>query len=204
MAFHFNKAAVVEGGSVRVLPALVSSILVLTATPVMAQQFALAPGRSDCAMDEPDSLQISWNSPCEEGDWLLEPGVGCRMWDWHPDKQDKVTWSGACRSGLKEGKGVAQWTEHRQPIDRFEGTYRNGRREGVGRYSWNRADRFEGTYADDLPNGFGTVTLAGTTLSGEWRNGCLKVGDKTVAVGASLESCDHQAEYTTETAQLPN
>lgn len=126
------------------------------------------------------------------------------MWDWHPDKQDKATWSGVCRSGLKEGKGVTQWTEHGQPIDLFEGTYRNGRREGAGRYSWNQADRFEGSYADGLPNGFGTVTVNGAALSGEWRNGCLKVHDKVVAIGVSLASCELEPEYTTETAQLPN
>lgn len=197
-------ADAVGGGTVRVLPALVSSVLVLTVIPVMAQQIALAPGKPDCATDEPDSLQISWNAPCDEGDWLLEPGVGCRMWDWHPDRQDKATWSGACRSGLKDGKGVMRWTEHGQPIDLFQGTYRNGRREGAGRYSWNQADRFDGSYADGLPNGFGTVVVNGTALSGQWRNGCLKVRDKAVAIGVSLASCDREPDYTLETAQLPN
>ena len=169
-----------------------------------AQQIALAPGTFDCDTDEPDSVQVSWNSPCEEGTWLLEPGVGCRMWDWHPDKQDKVTWTGTCRSALKEGNGVLQWTEHGQPIDRFEGIYRNGRRDGAGHYAWNQSDRFDGTYANDLPNGFGTVTVNGTTMSGEWRNGCLKVGDKTVAIGVSLTSCGLHPEYVTETAELPD
>lgn len=174
----------------------------LTALPVLAQPIGLAPGKVDCAIDEPDSVQISWDSPCEQGNWLLEPGVGCRMWDWHPDKQDKATWSGACRSSLKEGEGVVQWTEHGQPIDRFEGTYRNGRREGAGRYVWNATDRFEGTYTNDLPNGFGTVALAGTTLSGEWRNGCLQVDDKVVAIGVSRASCQSEPEYTAEAASL--
>ena len=188
----------------RIVPALFTSALTLAVLPVMAQQVALAPATSYCAPNEPDPVQISWNAPCEEGTWLLEPGVGCRMWDWHPDRQDKVTWSGACHSEQKEGKGVVQWTEHGQPIDRFEGTFRNGRREGHGRYSWNENDRFEGSYAADLPNGPGTVTLAGTTLSGQWRNGCLKVGDKTVAVGVTLASCDQEPDYTAETASLPN
>ena len=190
----------------RILPVLVSSALMLTVLPVVAQQIALAPGKSDCATDEPDTVQISWDAPCEEGNWLLEPGVGCRMWDWHPDKQDKASWSGSCRASLKEGKGVSQWTEHGQPIDRFEGTYRNGRREGVGSYAWNATDRFEGSYANDVPNGYGTVTLAGTTMSGEWRNGCLTMGDKVVAIGVSRASCeqapDQSPEHSVETAIL--
>lgn len=190
----------------RILPVLVSAALMLTVLPVVAQQIALAPGKADCAIDEPDQVQISWEQPCEEGNWLLEPGVGCRMWDWHPDKQDKVSWSGSCRASLKEGKGISQWTEHGLPIDRFEGTYRNGRREGLGRYSWSTTDRFEGTYANGVPHGYGSVTLAGTTLSGEWRNGCLTVGDKVVAIGVSRASCgqspEHTPEYTAETANL--
>jgi hypothetical protein len=44
----------------------------------------------------------------------------------------------------------------------------------------------------------------GTTLSGEWRNGCLRIGDKAVAIGVSLESCAMEPDYTTLTAELPD
>lgn len=184
------------------LSAIVSSILLLTVPSAVAQQVALVPGKSDCGTAEPDPVQLSWNAPCEQGGWLLEPGVGCRMWDWHPDDHDRATWTGPCRSTSKEGHGVVQWTEHGQPVDRFEGTYRNGRREGPGRYVWNESSRFDGSYRRDLPNGFGTVTVNGTTLSGEWRDGCLEVGDKAVAIGVSLASCALEPEYTIETAEL--
>ena len=186
----------------RILPFLVSSALMLTVLPVVAQQLALIPGKSDCGGDEPDSVEISWDTPCETGNWLYEPGVGCRMADWHPDKQDKASWSGSCRAALKEGTGVVQWTEHSEPIDRFEGTYRLGRREGAGRYVWSDTDRFEGGYSNDLANGFGTVTISGTTLSGQWRNGRLRVDDKLVAIGVSKDSCVQEPEVLAETASL--
>ena len=186
----------------RILPVLVCSALMVTGLPAVAQQLALAPGQSDCGRDEPDSVQISWDTPCETGNWLYEPGVGCRMADWHPDKADKATWSGTCHAALKEGTGVVQWTEHSEPIDRFEGTYRHGRREGEGRYVWNDTDRFEGRYSNDLANGFGTVTISGTTLSGQWRNGCLRVDDKLVAIGVSTDSCLQEPEVLAETASL--
>ena len=164
----------------RAFPAFVSSALILTVLPVLAQQMALAPGPFDCGTDEPDSIEISWDAPCEAGSWIFEPGVGCRMADWHPDPQDRVSWSGSCRAALREGAGVAQWTEHREPIDRFEGTY-----------------------ANDLPNGFGTVTISGISLSGEWRDGCLKSGDRSVAIGVPRADCEEAPEYVGETAHLP-
>jgi hypothetical protein len=65
-----------------------------------------------------------------QGDWLFDTQTGCRMWDWHPEPEDKPVWSGACRAGQPNGPGEAQWTEHGRPIDRFVGTYRDGKREG--------------------------------------------------------------------------
>src|ERR1700744_2290980 len=87
---------------------------------VAAEELAMAQG-PECPSYEPDSLQISWTKPCEEGDWLLDTQKGCRMWDWHPDTHDQAAWSGACPGGSKEGKGTVQWFEHGQAIDRFEG-----------------------------------------------------------------------------------
>ena len=76
-----------------------------------------------CPVDEPDSVQISWDTPCLQGTWLLDTELGCRMWDWHHAPEDTATWSGTCRAGAKVGRGSVQWFEHGRPIDRFEGTY---------------------------------------------------------------------------------
>ena len=168
---------------------LVLLIAAVHSAAASGQQLALAPGTLDCPFDEPDSVQISWVAPCEDGNWLLDTETGCRMWDWHPDLHDRAVWNGACRQGLKEGQGVVQWTEHGQLIDRFEGTYRGGRREGFGRYQWNATDRFEGHYLNGLPHGLGTAQLAGETFAGDWQNGCLKKGERVVAIGVPRRSC---------------
>src|SRR5262249_51022521 len=138
-----------RGGVMRVSSYM--AVLLIAALPAaaLAQQVALA--EPECPSIEPDSVQISWLAPCEEGNWLLDTQAGCRMGDWHPDKHDRAVWSGACRAGLKEGRGVVQWFEHGQPIDRFEGTYRQGKREGFGHYDWNENDTFEGHYSADRP-----------------------------------------------------
>src|ERR1700750_2581818 len=78
------------------------------------QQMVAAMEKPDCPTVEPDSVQISWIQPCEEGNWLLDTETGCRMWDWHPDPRDHASWSGSCPRGLKDGHGVVQWSEHGQ------------------------------------------------------------------------------------------
>jgi hypothetical protein len=151
---------------------------------------------AECALVEPASVQISWDAPCTEDNWLYEPTVGCRMWDWHPGPSDIVTWTGQCQAGLMVGRGVLQWSEHGQLIDRFEGAYVAGKRQGQGRYRWNEDNWFIGSYSDDVPEGPGTAQIAGYTFTGPWQGGCLTQGAKTVAIGVPLKSCPtsvHQA-----------
>jgi hypothetical protein len=161
----------------------------LAGPTVSAQQVAATAVQPDCLSEEPDSLQISWTQPCDDGNWLLDTRAGCRMWDWHPDPKDRAVWSGACPRGKKEGRGVVQWTEHGIAVDRFEGTFRDGKREGFGRYVWTPEASFEGQYANDVPNGSGTATLLGESFSGTWKNGCFSKGNKVVAIGVERSSC---------------
>ena len=174
-------------GRLRVI--FISAVLLAGTSALAQQQLALGQPAAPCTNEEPDSVQISWTAPCDGDGWLFDTEVGCRMPDWHPEPDDKVTWTGSCRDGLKHGKGVVQWSEHGQTIDRFEGSYRFGRREGPGRYVWNAAHRFEGNYADDVPDGYGTLHLGDQTMSGHWHNGCLAVGGRVVAIGVPRTSC---------------
>src|SRR5215216_5235688 len=127
----------------RLFPLLCS--FVLLAGPACGQQLALTPAaKPECPPTEPDSLQISWTAPCDKGDWLSDTQTGCRMWDWHPEPEDKAVWNGACR---------------------------DGKREGPGHYRWNDSVSFEGSYANDVPQGQGTLRLDDVVLSGEWNKG---------------------------------
>ena len=161
----------------------------LAGATVSGQQIAAASMQPDCPFEEPDSLQISWTQPCDEGTWLLDTKAGCRMWDWHPDPKDRAVWNGMCPGGKKEGRGVVQWSEHGQAVDRFEGTFRNGKREGFGRYVWTPEASFEGQYANDVPHGFGTAMLLGESFSGTWKNGCFSKDSRVVAIGVERASC---------------
>lgn len=173
----------------RRLTVTVASALLWVAGPLCAQQTALKHLEKACPPGEPDSLQISWTEPCDSGKWLFDTEAGCRMWDWHPEPGDTVTWDGACKGRLPDGPGNAQWTEHGRPVDRFTGSYRNGKREGEGHYVWNDAVRFDGRYANDLPHGYGVVQIEGKTLAGDWKAGCLRVDGKVAAIGVPRARC---------------
>lgn len=188
MAISHEHFGVARGkGPHTAVRAAVACILFLLA-PALALG-AAATGAQPCGVAEPDSLAISWTSPCEDGSWLLDPGGGCRIWDWRPDADDTAIWSGACVSGRKEGRGVVQWYEHGRPIDRFEGVYRQGKREGIGRYDWPAGQSYRGAYVADLPDGPGTMTIDGASFAGTWRRGCLADGDKRIAIGVPLATC---------------
>jgi hypothetical protein len=177
---------------VRDAAAIVLSAVVATNGPANAEPATALPSSSDCAVDAPDAVQISWDAPCRTGTWLMDTELGCRLWDWHPAPDDRATWSGACAAGVKSGPGVVQWYEHGQPIDRFEGTFVAGRREGYGRYVWNESDWFLGFYKDDLPDGPGTAVIAGEALYGMWHRGCFMRNGKVVAINVNRASCDSQ------------
>jgi len=178
------------GRTVRAAVRTVATCGLFLLMPALALALAAADVRAEpCDVEEPDSLQISWTGPCQDGSWELDPQTGCRLWDWHPDPEDTATWSGACLSGRKEGRGVAQWYEHGRPIDRFEGVFRRGKREGFGRYDWPAGQRYQGSYEADLPNGQGTLTIDGASFAGTWRHGCLAHGDKRIAIGVPLSTC---------------
>ena len=161
--------------------ALIAVALSLLALPALAQD--------ECDPGDPDTLQISWTAPCEDGAWLLDTVLGRRMWDWHPAPEDTVTWSGSCHRGSKEGKGILQWFEHGRKIDRFEGTYRNNQRVGPGSYRWTDRDSFEGTYSAGLPQGPGTIYISGLPYSGAWKRGCLETEGKVIAINTPITSC---------------
>lgn len=160
----------------------------LTLAPALASAAAEIRAQS-CGAREPDSLEINWTAPCRDGSWELDARGACRLWNWRPDPEDAVTWTGACLSSRLEGRGTVQWYEHGRPIDRFEGVFRHGKRENFGRYDWPAGQSYQGIYVGDLPDGEGVATIGGVSYQGIWRRGCLTHGDRRIAVGVPLSAC---------------
>src|SRR5262245_14993344 len=103
-----------------VIMAMLRGVRLATGTAVACSVFASAPAvataepAKPCEVLEPDSLEISWTAPCDEGRWLLDPQSGCRMWDWHPAPEDTSTWTGACSPAPWRGpRRPAAWPRRR-------------------------------------------------------------------------------------------
>ncbi|GBF87927.1 MORN repeat-containing protein [Raphidocelis subcapitata] len=110
-----------------------------------------------------------------EGDWRdgLRHGQGT-LWVRGPDGRFSVRYGGDWADDLPGGQGVF----FDGSGNSYEGGWRAGRREGLGRavYSGRPGDGFggdvyEGMWSGDLRNGHGTMTFAnGDEYVGEWRD----------------------------------
>ena len=166
-------------------------LLALVASALLANGRASAgePGLTACLPDEPDSVQISWDSPCQDGTWLMDTELGCRMWDWHPAPGRYSPLDGRLQ-GWNQGRSWRRAMAGTWPAHRFEGSFVAGRRHGWGRYVWNETDWYEGLYEDNLPHGSGTAHIAGEVFVGQWQRGCFRQGNKVVAIAISRNACE--------------
>jgi hypothetical protein len=127
--------------------------------------------------------------------WIADARTGCRVWDANPQPDEAVSWSGACRNGFAQGRGVLQWFQSGKPValaksrwrggkmngrgaitlangEHFKGQWKNDERTGHGVYIYANGDRYDGQYRDDQKSGRGAYIYAnGGRYSGEWRDG---------------------------------
>ncbi len=73
------------------------------------------------------------------------------------------TYSGGCKKGLANGKGVAQG------IDRYEGQFSKGLPYGYGTYTWASGVYYEGSWKKGLRDGEGKMVYPDSTVTGVWK-----------------------------------
>jgi hypothetical protein len=146
----------------------------------------------------------------QAGDWIADAGVGCRVWNPHPQSNETIRWSGASANGLAQGRGAAQWFRDNLPFETDEGEWSAGRQVGYGtqvwpsgRYDGELADgephgrgvlivpgvRYEGEFRNGKPDGTGTLTKGSETFRGAWTEGCFRDGARKVSLGVPLSTC---------------
>jgi hypothetical protein len=74
------------------------------------------------------------------------------------------SYSGGCKNGLAQGKGIAQGTDH------YEGQFSNGKPEGKGTYTWADGSHYEGQWKNGLRDGKGKMVIGDSIRTGFWKN----------------------------------
>jgi hypothetical protein len=134
----------------------------------------------------------------QAGDFVADAKTGCKVWNPHPQPNERAIWSGNCVNGLAQGTGSLQWLNNNKPYEKDQGDWSEGRQSGRGTQEWFsgsydgelrdgepqgrgaltlRSSRYEGEFRNGKPNGAGAVTSLEGVFKGIWREGCL-VGDK--------------------------
>jgi hypothetical protein len=83
------------------------------------------------------------------------------------------TYSGDCKNGLAEGRGVAQG------IDKYYGQFNDGLPDGKGTYTWADGTYYEGQWKNGLKEGKGKMVYKDSTVSGYWKYDKY-VGEKVI------------------------
>src|SRR5580692_5367098 len=81
--------------------------------------------------------------------WITATNTPCKIWNPEPQPNESVTWSGGCKDGLADGKGILRWTENGKPDVEFDGEYENGKRNGPGVMITPDGHHIEGDWVDD-------------------------------------------------------
>ena len=135
----------------------------------------------------PGSPVLAQNAPSPG--WRADAQNGCKVWDAVPGPDETVSWTGPCRDGLAEGRGVVQWFGGGKPIERDEGEFHAGKLTGHGVSVFPDGSGYDGQWRDSLPNGRGVYHWAGgNRYEGEWLNNRRHgTGTETFARGDRYE-----------------
>lgn len=68
-----------------------------------------------------------------------------------------------------EGRGIERWNDGRK----YEGDFKNGKKDGEGTFEWPNANKYIGSWRADKMHGLGIYynSKEGTKKQGEWVNG---------------------------------
>ena len=74
-------------------------------------------------------------------------------------------------NGLAEGRGIQYGTKEPFIGDRYEGEWKNNKKEGKGIYYWNNGDKYDGDWRNGKFEGKGIYYYNnGDRYEGDWRN----------------------------------
>ena len=119
------------------------------------------------------------------------------------------TWTGSSKGGKANGHGVATKYVSGKFESRYEGTYRNGIREGKGTFTHMDGSVKTGTFVNGQLTGKGTVKDEnGNSYEGDFinyrmhGNGTLRWGNGSTFVGNMVNDAPYTGKYTSYTGEV--
>ena len=131
---------------------------------------------------------VSIAAHAEEGEWITDQNA-CKHFNPHPQVDEKLTWSGACKDGYAEGNGQIKWNVGGKLAEEYDGDYVRGRPHGKGAMtSQENGQKYSGDWVDGVPTGDGKLVLPdGTTYVGQFLNWRFEgIGELTSPDGRSI------------------
>lgn len=143
-----------------------------------------------------------------EDKWV-DCGNNTQLLDPYYSSGVSFTWTGQSKGGKANGQGVATKYVNGQFESKYEGTYKNGIREGRGTFTHKDGSVKTGTFVNGQLIGKGTATDGnGNTYEGEFLNyrchgnGILKWGNGSTFVGFMVDDAPYTGKYTSYTGDV--
>ena len=119
------------------------------------------------------------------------------------------TWSGSSKGGKANGQGVATKYKNGKFESKYEGTYRNGIREGKGTFTHMDGSVKTGMFVNGQLTGKGTAHDGnGNSYEGEFLNyrmhgnGTLRWGNGSTFVGYMVDDAPYTGKFTSYTGEV--
>ena len=97
--------------------------------------------------------------------------AACKVVMAPPQAQDRARWTGPCKDGYADGEGVLELFKDNAPGARFEGRLEHGML-AEGYLKTAAGQRYEGQFKDGRREGTGVlINAAGDRYDGAWKNG---------------------------------
>lgn len=119
------------------------------------------------------------------------------------------TWTGSSKGGKANGQGVATKYVNGKFESKYEGTYRNGIREGKGTFTHMDGSVKTGTFVNGQLTGKGTVKDEdGNSYEGDFinyrmhGNGTFRWGNGSTFVGYMVSDAPYTGKYTSYTGEV--
>ncbi len=107
-----------------------------------------------------------------EEHWITDKETVCQLIDYKDLPPDSaISWSGECKDGKANGKGMLKFYKKKKIGFTFDGTIKNGE-FAYGILEVVNVMKYEGEFEDGIMNGNGTMTYkTGDKYSGSWLKG---------------------------------